>query len=83
MSRPQYRLGCDHSLNRQCPIDITDQVVAEPAPVAAEAVIAYGLPATVAVCAAPALVNVTDVTLSVLTRPVGVNSVPANVTVSP
>ena len=45
--------------------------------------IAYGLPATVAVAGAPALVSVTEVTVSPLTRPVVVNSVPAKVKVVP
>ncbi len=40
---------------------------------------AYGLPATVAVARAPGLVSVTLVTLSALSRPVVVNSVPAKV----
>jgi len=38
---------------------------------------------TAAVAAAPELVSVTDVTASLLTRPVAVNSVPANVTAWP
>ncbi len=50
---------------------------------AAEGVIGYGLPATVAVAAAPALVSVTLSTLSVPSRPVVVNSVPANTTAWP
>ena len=45
--------------------------------------IGYGLPATVAVAGAPALVSVTEVTLSVPWRPVTVNSVPAKVKVVP
>ena len=48
-----------------------------------DGVIGYGLPATVAVAAAPALVSVTLVTLSVPSRPLVVNSVPAKVTVWP
>ena len=44
---------------------------------------AYGEPATVAVAAAPALVKVTLVTESLLTRPEVVNSVPAKVMVVP
>ena len=64
---------------------VADRVVAETLPDRRLGVIAYGLPATVAVAAAPALVSVTLVTVSPLTSspaPV-VNSVPANVTVSP
>ena len=45
--------------------------------------IGYGLPATVAVAGAPALVRVTEVTVSPLTRPVVENSVPAKVNVVP
>ena len=45
--------------------------------------IAYGLPATVAVAGAPALVSVTAVTVSPFSRPVAVNSVPAKVNVVP
>ncbi len=52
-------------------------------PTAAEGVIGYGLPATVAVAAAPGLVSVTLATESAFWRPEVVNSVPANVTVWP
>ncbi len=52
-------------------------------PVAALGVMAYGLPATVAVGAAPALVSVTLSTLSAPSRPLVVNSVPAKTTVWP
>ena len=45
--------------------------------------IGYGLPATVAVAAAPGLVSVTLVTVSAFWSPAVVNSVPANVTVWP
>ena len=45
--------------------------------------ILLGLATTVAVAGAPELVKVTLVTLSLLTNPLVVNSVPANVTVSP
>ena len=45
--------------------------------------IGYGLPATVAVGAAPALVSVTLVTVSGARSPLVVNSVPAKVTVWP
>ena len=43
----------------------------------------YGEPATDAVAAAPVLVSVTPVTVSPLTRPLSVNSVPAKVAVWP
>ena len=45
--------------------------------------IAYGLPATFVVFAAPALANVALPTVSPFCNPVGVNSVPANVNVWP
>ena len=54
-----------------------------PVPTAFEATIEYGEPATVADDGAPALVRVTLVTASPLTRVEVVNSVPANVNVSP
>ena len=43
----------------------------------------YGLPPTLAVAAAPLLVRVTLSTVSALTRPLVLNSVPANVMKSP
>ena len=52
-------------------------------PTAADGTIGYGLPATVAVGGAPALVSVTEVTVSPFTSPVVVNSVPAKVKVVP
>ena len=52
-------------------------------PTAALGVIAYGEPATVAAAAAPGLVRVALLTVSLFTKPLVVNSVPANVTVSP
>ena len=52
-------------------------------PIAALGTIAYGDPLADAVAAAPLLVKATLVTVSPLTRPAGVNSVPANVTVCP
>ena len=54
-----------------------------PVPTAALGTMLYGEPATVAVAAAPLLVSVTLVTLSLLSRPVTENSVPAKVTVWP
>ena len=56
-----------------------------PVPTAPLAVIAYGDPATVAVAAAPVLVNVTLVTASLLTNwpELVMNSVPPNVALSP
>ena len=49
------------------------------------AVMVWGEPVTVtvAVATAPALLSVTPVTVSLLTRPLVVNSVPAKVTVCP
>ncbi len=52
-------------------------------PWAALAMMAYGEPATVAAAAAPLLVKATLDTVSPLTRPLVVNSVPAKVTVWP
>ena len=52
-------------------------------PTAALGTMLYGEPPTVAVAAAPALVSVTLVTVSLFFSPLVVNSVPANVTVSP
>ena len=50
---------------------------------AALGTMAYGLRATEAAAAAPSLARLTLATVSPLTRPAGVNSVPAKVTVSP
>ncbi|MNC95082.1 hypothetical protein D3C83_121060 [compost metagenome] len=50
-------------------------------PVAFDAAIAYGLPATFAAAAAPALARVTDPMVSPFCSPLVVNSVPAKVTV--
>ena len=52
-------------------------------PVAELAVIAYGLPATCAVAAAPAELSVALPTVSPFCNPVGVNSVPVNANVLP
>ena len=52
-------------------------------PVAPLMVIGYGLPATVALAGAPALLIVALVTVSLPTRPLAVDSVPANATVAP
>ena len=52
-------------------------------PVAFEAVIAYGLPATFAVAGAPALASVTVPIVSPFCSPAEANSVPVNVMVWP
>ena len=52
-------------------------------PVAFEAVIAYGLPATLAVAGAPALASVTEPIVSPFCSPAEANSVPAKTIVWP